>query len=475
MARVQGGRTGGETSVSVADPAVTTTRAILTDLFGAPQERGFAVRLWNGLVESPTDASAGTAPFTLILTRSGSLRRALMPPSELSLVEAFIDGDIEIQGDLESAAGLGDRLAARIDSIGAAARVMWRAMALPRDRDERTGGAQGIRDPKIHGLLRLGRRHSEARDARAVRFHYDVSNDFYALWLDHRMVYSCAYFDDGVRDLDQAQEAKLDYVCRKLRLKPGERLLDIGCGWGGLIIHAAERYGVTAVGITLSERQAAWARARIAEAGLAARVRVEVADYRRYSDAAPFDKIASVGMVEHVGIERLPDFFTGAFRLLAPGGLFLNHGIVSIEEARPRPLRARIEGRLWRRGAFMGKYVFPDGNLVASSSVVACAEAAGFELRDVESLRDHYARTLRLWLARLEARQSEAIPIVGEQIYRVWRLFLASSAYGFRVGRIGVIQSVLAKPDAAGWVPLPMTRRDLYEDTPRAVRDRLAG
>jgi cyclopropane-fatty-acyl-phospholipid synthase len=276
------------------------------------------------------------------------------------------------------------------------------------------------------------------------------------------MVYSCAYFEHDDVDLDAAQEAKLDYVCRKLRLHAGERLLDVGCGWGALIMHAAQYYGTEAVGITLSERQATLARQRIADAGLADRCRVEVRDYRELTGEGLFDKIASIGMVEHVGLRRLPDYFRAAFRALKPGGLFLNHGIVSIAGARVRSLRQRLAARVWRRNVFINRYVFPDGILVPVAPVIEAAERVGFETRDLESLREHYTMTLREWLRRLECHEREAVRLVGEFTYRIWRLYMAGSAYGFRSGRLGVLQTLLAKPDQRGSTGLPLTRADLY-------------
>jgi cyclopropane-fatty-acyl-phospholipid synthase len=308
----------------------------------------------------------------------------------------------------------------------------------------------------------LRRDHSPDRDRRAVRFHYDLGNDFFALWLDRRMVYSCGYFEHADADLDTAQEAKLDYVCRKLRLRAGERLLDIGCGWGALPIHAAERYGAAAVGITLSERQATLARQRIAEAGLADRCRVEIRDYRELASEGLFDKIASIGMVEHVGLRQLPDYFRSAFRALKPGGLFLNHGIVSIAGARARSLGQRLAARVWRRNVFINRYVFPDGILVPAAPMIEAAERAGFETRDLESLREHYALTVRHWVGRLECHEREAVRIVGDLAYRAWRLYMAGSAYAFQSGRIGVLQTLFAKPDRQGTAGLPATRAELY-------------
>jgi cyclopropane-fatty-acyl-phospholipid synthase len=290
-----------------------------------------------------------------------------------------------------------------------------------------------------------------------------MGNEFYSLWLDRGLVYSCAYFPTGDEDIDAAQTAKLDHLCRKLRLAPGERLLDIGCGWGALVRHAAAHYGVDALGITLSERQAQLANERIRADGLESHCRVEVRDYRDLPADATFDKVVSVGMFEHVGRSQLPRYFREAARLTRPGGLFLNHGIVRSREGEsgsklPRPLR-RI---LWREGQFISRYVFPDGELVPLHVAVADAEHAGLETRDVETLREHYALTLRHWVQRLERARSTVESLVGEQAYRVWRLYMAASAHAFASGRISLAQILLAKPDAEGRAHVPRTRADLY-------------
>jgi cyclopropane-fatty-acyl-phospholipid synthase len=306
-----------------------------------------------------------------------------------------------------------------------------------------------------------GERHAPARDRAAIQYHYDVGNEFYQLWLDERMVYSCAYFERADATLDSAQEAKLDLVCRKLRLDAGDRLLDVGCGWGALVMHAARHYGVQAVGITLSEQQRTLATERIADAGLTDRCHVELRDYRDAFRLGPFDKIASVGMVEHVGVERLGGYFSSIARALAPGGLFLNHGIVRVVGQREPGWRKRLERRLWRRDAFIEKYVFPDGRLGPYFALVAAAEDAGFETRDVESLREHYVLTLRHWLDRLERCRREAIENVGDATYRVWRLYMTASMHGFATARLNVLQTLLAKPEN-GRANVPLTREDLY-------------
>jgi cyclopropane-fatty-acyl-phospholipid synthase len=434
---------------------VTPTRRVVEDLFGSPDGRRFAVRYWDGTTED----AAGNAVFTLVVKRPGAFRRMLLPPSELSIVEAYLFGDIDIEGDIEGAADLGDVAARRVSSAGAASHLLRDVLSLPTD-NARVGATRAHVARK---MFRFGREHTEHRDQEAVRFHYDVGNEFYALWLDRQMVYSCAYFERGTETLDEAQTAKLDLVCRKLRLKAGERFLDIGCGWGALVMHAARHYGVRATGITLSEEQASLARRRIVGNGLSDRVEIVVRDYRSLGNEV-FDKIASVGMVEHVGLARLPEYFATAFRVLKPGGLFLNHGIISLEDGQHRAVLEPLWRRLWKRDQFIRRYVFPDGDLVPSSAVITAAEGAGFELRDVESLREHYVATLRQWVKRLEANEEQARSLTSDVTYRVWRLYMAASAYGFRIGRIGIIQSLLAKRDADGRASVPRTRRDLYAD-----------
>lgn len=427
-------------SERVPDRLAESGLAFLRTLLRDCRPRDFTVRLWDGASWDPEPGQASR--FTLAVHRPDALRRMFWPPTELALGEAYVRGDFDVEGDFESAFSLADHLASfrpRLTERLALARLL---MALPR-ADHAAAADRGA--PKLDGP-----RHSPDRDRRAVSFHYDVSNGFYALWLDSRMVYSTGYFATPSDDLETAQERKLDIICRKLRLFPGDRLLDIGCGWGGLVMHAARRYGVRAVGITLSRRQAELANARIRAAGLQALCRVEVRDYREMEERGGFDKLASIGMFEHVGASRLPDYFGRAWRLLRPGGVFLNHGIASSLSVPPR-----------RGPSFVDRHVFPDGELVPVSTTLAVAESSGFEVRDVENLREHYVLTLRHWVKRLVANRDRARLAAGETAYRVWRLYLSGSAYGFRIGRTSVFQALLSKPDG-GRSGLPLTRADWY-------------
>lgn len=444
------------------EPALRHSRRVLELIFGPPSSRPFDVSWWTGTVDRGRTPSP---PFTFVVARPGALRRMLLPPSELAIVESYLGGDIDILGDMEAAATLGDVIAEHVRRPRTLAALMRELLALPtHHNDGQQTGPEAARAARAGPTVEhAGKLHEPARDAAAVRYHYDVGNDFYALWLDPRMVYSCAYFRSPDDTLEQAQLAKLDHVCRKLRLRPGHRFLDVGCGWGALIMHAAAEYGVNAVGITLSTRQAELARERIAAAGLGDRCRVEVADYRAPLAGAPFDRVASVGMVEHVGQQRLPGYFAAIKRAMVPGGLLLNHGIVNTTLARSPSIAARVEHRLWRRGAFVDQYVFPDGVLAPLHAVIEAAEVEGFETRDAESLREHYTRTLRRWVTRLDAHWTDARQTTDERTARTWRLYMAASAHGFDSGRLNVVQTLFALPDH-GHSDIPPTRDDIYAE-----------
>lgn len=447
-----------QSSAAVVDNgAVSRCRAVLAALFGEPRQRSFDVKFWDGTVDRGKGAPA---PFTLVLNRPAALRRMLLPPNEMSIVESYIGGDVDIEGSMEAGSNLGEAIGGRLRSPLAVARLVRLVLGLPGQKDD---DLADIRFPEQ--ARKLGPRHAPVRDAAAIHYHYDVGNNFYKLWLDKRMVYSCAYFRSAEDSLDTAQEAKLDLICRKLRLKPGERFLDIGCGWGGLIMYAAEHYGVDATGITLSENQASLAKERIQRAGLGNRCRVAIRDYRTLNAGDAYDKISSIGMIEHVGASHLPVYFASAFRALKPGGLFMNHGIVSLSEPRPRPIREKIFRKFWRADAFIDTYVFPDAKLTGADDVMAAAEGAGFEVRDVESLREHYAMTLRHWVGALEEKSEDAVALVGNHHFRIWRLYMAASANAFTKAAINVLQTLLAKPNANGRSSIPLTREDLYRET----------
>jgi cyclopropane-fatty-acyl-phospholipid synthase len=416
---------------------VKKTLSFVESIFGSYQPRNFAVRLWDGTTWGPEQGHP--ARFTLVLHHPDSLRKMFWPPGELTLAEAYIHDDFDIEGDVESVFPLGDYFEEHSGNLRNL-RLLADLFRMP---------IPSLQTGRTSALLK-GAVHSKARDRQAVTYHYNVPGDFYRLWLDRRLVYSCAYFATPDEDLDTAQERKLDYICRKLRLKPGERFLDIGCGWGALILHAASRYGVRALGITLSEPQAQWANDRIRDAGLAESCMAEVLDYRDIPEREGYDKLVSVGMFEHVGAARLRDYFGIAWRLLKPGGVFLNHGISYGPRVKDQNL-----------SPFIQKYVFPDGELVPVTKALDASEQAGFEIRDVESLREHYVLTLRHWVRRLEGNYGRSIRTAGEAMYRIWRLYMSGAAHYFTTGRLNVYQALLVKPDR-GVSGLPLTRADLY-------------
>ena len=296
--------------------------------------------------------------------------------------------------------------------------------------------------------------HSRVFDTKAIRYHYDVSDDFFGLWLDPRRVYSCAYFRRADDTLAIAQEHKLDHICRKLMLKPGDRFLDIGCGWGALVMWAAEHYKVQATGITLSQNQHDYARRRIAEAGLADRCEVRLLDYRDVPEDEPFDRIASVGMFEHVGRKNLPLYFGKIFRLLKPGGLVMNHGI-TLNAVGSQELGSDI-------GTFIDEYVFPGGELTHVSHVISEMAEQGLESWDVESLRAHYARTLWAWVENLEANRAAAAATVSEKVYRIWRIYMAGSAHAFERGWMSIYQILAGKALPDGRLAVPASRDYIY-------------
>ncbi len=417
------------------------TISTLKEIFADCCLERIGFRLWNGARwpdERPREA-------TVVLRSPHSLAQMFLPGTEVGLAEAYLHNDFDIEGDIEAAFDIVDFLLTRREDVRSKLKLAGALL-----KQVGTSKLRAAASMILPGVL-----HSPERDRDAATFHYDLSNDFFRLWLDQRMIYSCAYFAFPDDSLERAQERKLDYICRKLRLQPGQRLLDIGCGWGGLVIHAATHFGVHAVGTNLSERQIEVARDRIDEAGLQDKAAIELRDYREISaDGEMYDAIVSVGMSEHVGRERLPDYFGAAHAALKPGGVFLNHAIGESVVARPDN----------RDGSFIEHYVFPDGDIPAVPLLLQAAESVGFEIRDLENLREHYALTVRHWLKRLDAHHAEALAFVDEATFRIWRLYLAGSAYGFRSGQMAIYQTLLAKSDAEGRTNLPLTRADWYRE-----------
>lgn len=383
-----------------------------------------ALRAYDGSRFGPADG-----PATIVVRSPDAFRRILTAPGELGVGRAYVAGDVEVEGDLYRFLELlSSPTAARLEP-----RQLVRLARLAR-----LAGLQGVRPlapPPEEARLR-GLRHSRARDAAAIRHHYDVGNDFYRLVLGPSLTYSCGVWESATAGLDAAQDAKYELVCQKLRLAEGRRLLDVGCGWGSMLLHAVGRYGVGGVGVTLSAAQAELAGRRAADAGLAGRLEVRLQDYRDVADG-PYDAISSIGMFEHVGLARLEVYFERLFRLLRPGGRLLNHGI-----SRPPGSPARLS----RRG-FFDRYVFPDGELHEVGAVVSAMQRAGFEVRHVESLREHYVLTLRAWAANLEANWDEAVRLVGVRRARIWRLFMAASAVTFEANHTQIHQVLAVKPD----------------------------
>lgn len=385
------------------------------------QETGLpvAARLWNGAtVGMPQNSQVK------VTVKSPAALATLANPNMGKLAQSYVEQQIDVEG---------------------AARDVLRVT-------EALCGAQSE--------VRRGNRrlpwvwHTRLFDRKAVRRHYDVSDEFFGLWLDRQRVYSCAYFRRADDTLDIAQEQKLDHICRKLRLAPGERFLDIGCGWGALAMWAASRYGVRALGVTLSQNQHDYAREKIRGLGLESRCEVRLLDYRDVSGEGSFDKIASVGMFEHVGHRNLPVYFGKIARLLKPGGLVMNHGI-TLNAPGQRELGSGI-------GEFIDDYVFPGGELTHVAQVIAEMSAQGLECWDVENLRPHYAKTLWSWVERLEANRAAALATASEKLYRVWRIYMAGSAHAFERGWMSIYQILAGKPLADGALALPATRDHIY-------------
>jgi cyclopropane-fatty-acyl-phospholipid synthase len=401
----------------------STTELLRAELAAALPERPFALRFWDG---SALPSTSGDGPvFSVRSPRA--VAYALLAPGQLGLSRAYVSGELEVD-DLELVlALLRDWDPPTIDGR-ARRRLLLGAV--------RAAGLMRPPPPPAVELRPRGRRHSPARDARAVRHHYDVSNDFFALFLDESMTYSCAIFADPARDdepLSDAQQRKLELVCAKLALRPGERVLDVGCGWGSFPVHAAVRHGVRVLGITLSEPQAALARERAAAAGVADLVEIRVADYRDLR-GEQFDAIASIGMVEHVGETQIDHYAAALAGVLGPGGRLLNHGIARLRHGEPQP------------GRFSERYVFPDAATLHLSRVLLALERAGLVCEHVEGLAEHYARTLAHWAARLDAHADEAQRLAGAERLRVWRLYLRAARSGFQTGFTSVYQVRCRRP-----------------------------
>ncbi|WP_211229596.1 SAM-dependent methyltransferase [Nakamurella lactea] len=396
------------------------------------------VRAWDG-----SEAGSPGAPLLIVHSRS-AVRRLLHQRGELGLARAYVAGELDVEGDLYDALA---RLADTGRAIGRnprltpsrAAQVLRDAVAL---------GALGPAPaPPAEEVLLSGVRHSRLRDRAAITHHYDVGNDFYQLVLGPSMVYSCAYFVDDEDSLAAAQAAKLDLVCRKLGLRAGMRVLDVGCGWGSFALHAAREYGVEVVGITLSEQQVRLASQRGAEQGLSDRVEFRLQDWRELDDG-PFDAISSIGMAEHVGEQRFGEYTAALRDLLRPGGRLLNHQI------------NRAPGDLVTSRTFIDAYVFPDGALLPLSTVVTRLEDSGLEVRDVQNLREHYVRTLRGWVANLDANWDECVALTSPGRARVWRLYMTASALGFARGWLRVNQTLVVRPHGDGASGVPPVRAD---------------
>ncbi|MGW5918649.1 class I SAM-dependent methyltransferase [Nocardia fluminea] len=417
----------------------TAFQPLLRATLGPRPAVGF--EFWDGSTIHPEGASPGT----MRVRSEDALRHLVWAPGELGLARAYVSGAVDLDGDIFTMLRALQSTAPNDARLGLGA--TWQAVGAARQL-----GALGRRPepPPEEARPQRGPLHTKRRDAAAISHHYDVSNDFYRLVLGPSMTYSCARFvpdDDG--SLEAAQRAKHDLICRKLGLaeQPGMRLLDVGCGWGSMAVHAASTYGARVVGVTISSAQVELARKRVADAGLSDSVEIRLADYRDLR-GEEFDAISSIGMFEHVGSGRAAEYFDTLRALLHPRGRLLNHAISS------------PGGSVMRNRSFIGRYVFPDGELVDVGEVVLAMQRAGFEVRDVEALREHYARTLRQWVANLESAWEQAVSLVGDGRARIWRLYMAASALGFEDGGLGIHQVLGVVPEATGYADMPATRRD---------------
>jgi cyclopropane-fatty-acyl-phospholipid synthase len=409
------------------------------------------IRLWDGskISVGARRRDAACESNVLAFRTPEAIWSMILKRDPLQLVEAYFRGDLEIEGDFFEAIRIKDHLDAFRLPASEFVKALVSAVKLRAQNHAAQSSARRAQFEPENAAP--APRHSKAHNRDAIRYHYDVSNEFYALWLGRSMVYSCAYFQSADQSLDDAQQAKLDHICRKLRLRPDDNFLDIGCGWGSLVLHAAKHYGVRAHGVTLSSKQFEYARSRIAAEGLAGRVMVDCLDYRDLAGESIYDKVASVGMFEHVGLRNLPTYFDTVRRVLKPGGLFLNHGITHEREGWQENLSTQ----------FINRYVFPDGELDTIGNVQRGMERTGFEIADVEALRPHYALTLRRWVSELERRHARALEYVDESTFRVWRLYMSACALEFESGGIGVYQVLAGKRNKAP-MDLPLTRQHLY-------------
>jgi cyclopropane-fatty-acyl-phospholipid synthase len=387
-----------------------------------------------------SSAGPGDAPIAIRVTSPRALAYLLRAPGELGLARAYVSGEVEIAGNMRDALAEMTGDAAAVAQRPRSPIKAFRAMGAPMVRAALT------RAPRPEQEVRLrGRRHSRGRDARAIAHHYDVSNRFYELILGPSMGYTCAVFPSPDATLEEAQEEKFDLVCRKLGLEPGMRLLDVGCGWGGMVMHAARRYGVQALGVTLSRAQAEYGAKAIAEAGLADLAEVRHLDYRD-APGAGYDAVSSIGLTEHIGKKQLPSYFSFLFGKLRPGGRLLNHAIMRT---------TTTQRSIFTRG-FINRYVFPDGELHGVGHVISEMQNAGFEVRHEENLREHYARTLAGWCGNLDANWDEAVAEVGPAIARVWRLYMAGSQLAFEQHRLELHQVLGVRVAGGGESSMPL-------------------